>query len=151
MVCLVYNFPFRHWDGLTFFSLTWTIEEKMRTNVNEVRSNKKPAPQLRVGPENSLSLAQESSPAAFSEEWAVGRNGVLHLFQEHEQTKEKKREKFLTLFSMNFPKESNSPYCLKIQHKMQCCVLASHPYQSELGTSMVWALLSRAPLSLLYR
>lgn len=67
----------------------------MRTNVNEVRSNKRPVSQLRVGPKSSLSLAQECSPAAFSEEWAVGRYGALHLFQEHEQTKEKKKRSFL--------------------------------------------------------
>lgn len=78
----------------------------MGTNVNEVRSNKRPSSQLRVG-QSSLSLAQECSPTTFSEEWAGGRYGVLHLFQEHEQTKEKNKiEKFLTLFSMNFPKES---------------------------------------------
>lgn len=67
----------------------------MRTNVNEVRSNKRPVSHLRVGPKSSLSLAEECSPEAFSEEWAVGRYGVLHLFQEHEQTKEKKKRSFL--------------------------------------------------------
>lgn len=75
----------------------------MGTNVNEVRSNKRPASQLKVGPKNSLSLAQERYPAAFSEEWAVGRYGVLHLFHEHEQTKEKKNREVSYTFQYEFP------------------------------------------------
>lgn len=104
MVCLVYSFHFKHWNGLTFFFLSLAQYKKKRElNANGVRKIKQKAcSPAESGPKELFKLGPGVLSCIIFRRVGCGC-GVLHLLQKYEQMKEKKKKEVSYTLLYEFP------------------------------------------------